>query len=167
MGFSNTGWCLFDGGTPLESGCIKTKKNALKFPKSKFRVTKDNERRCNELAAELIQLIKTREPKAVIGELPTGGAKSAAALSQMAMATAIAVIVPPTLGIPSIWSTPIDGKRALLDKSSGEKDEMMWAVRDLYPDILWPKTKNVFEHVADSVASYHALIDHPLVQKFG
>jgi len=167
VGFANTGWCAFDGGKPIDCGCIKTKKNELGLSKSKFRVADDNVRRSQGLAAGLIEVINKYKPQAIIGELPTGGAQSASAATQMAMATAVVAVVVSMREIKHAWSTPLAGKKALTGLRGAEKDQMMDAVRALYPDFQWPKFKNRFEHIADAVASYHALKEHELVVSFG
>lgn len=167
VGFSHTGWCVFHNGKPVDCGCIHTEKNELGLPASRFKVSDDNVYRARKLASGLADVIEKHKPSAVIGELPTGGSKSANAATQMAMAIAIVATLTHLLGVKTAWSSPAAGKKALTGLRGAEKDQMMDAVRKLYPEFEWPKTKKQFEHIADAVASYHALSKHEYVVSFG
>lgn len=156
VGFSNTGWVVFDGQTPIDCGVIVTEKNEGDLPTSKYRVTDDNTGRCQRIANGLVDVISKYKVEAITAELPTGGSKSSSAATKMAMATAVVATVVELLKVKYFWTTPIGGKKALCGNKSATKDEMMDAARAMFPDFKWPKVKKEFEHIADSVASFLA-----------
>lgn len=163
VGFRNMGWVVFHGGKIFACGVIETEKARNK----QTRVADDNAWRSAELAKGLQEIIQTYNVRGVIGELPSGGAQNAIAMSQMSMATAVASAVCALLDIPCEWVSPGDLKKALVGKRSASKEEIMIRVRGLYPEADFPMTKGKFEHVADAVGAYHALKNGNLVRLFG
>lgn len=154
IGFRNTGWVLFQGAQPIECGCIQTVNNEFKLSKSKYKKIQDNIKCSIELAFAFDKLLVKYTPDLIIGEMPTGGGKSSTAIIQMHLAGSIIALIAKMRDIPCEWTTPKDGKIVLTGNKFAKKDDMMDAVRALYPTFDWPKTKKVFEHVADSVAAY-------------
>lgn len=154
VGFTNTGWVVFDGQSPIDCGVIATEKNEADLPKSKYRITDDNTGRCQRIANQLASVISKYAVKAIVAELPTGGSKSSSAATKMAMATAVVATVVELMNVRHIWTTPISGKKALCSNKGATKDEMMDAARAMFPDFKWPKTKTKFEHIADAIGSF-------------
>jgi Holliday junction resolvasome RuvABC endonuclease subunit len=163
VGFAKMGWCVFDNGEPIAFGIIKTAKSG----KKNVRVADDRAYMAGYLAAELKRVICDHKVCGCVGELPSGGAKSAKAMAYMAAGIAVASSVLSVLKIPVEWTTPTEGKMALCGKRNASKVEMMDAVRKEYPHILWPKVKAKFEDVADAVGAYRAAKDGTLVRLFG
>ena len=152
VGFAKMGWCVFDAGIPTEFGIIKT----LKTAKKNIRVSDDRATRAAFMAMELKNIIEDHEIQGCIGELPSGGAKSAQAMAYMSAGTALTSAVLSVLGIPVEWTTPMEGKMAMCGKRNASKNEMMDAVREMYPGVDWPTIKAKFEDVADAVGAFEA-----------
>ena len=185
VGFAKTGWSVFDGGQPVACGITQQPKSA----KKSVRTADDNVFRAGLLATSLKSIIEQYGCKAVIGELPSGGAQSASAMRDMAAATCTIAGVVACLGIPCEWCTPRDVKIAATGLQSGTKEEIMLAVCRRYYWQIDLKTRTnikgtevksytfyvlgkkypggVFEDIADSIAAYWALSTGNMVKMFG
>lgn len=181
IGFSHTGWSVWERGKLLDFGCIHTEKSK----KKSARVADDNAARCAKLARELNGLIDEFIVQGIVGELPSGGAQSAAAIKHMAMASGVVAAVAVSRDIPVEWATPTDVKKAITGKRSATKNEIMDRVcsrlkgeRDEKPHGRGKRVRYTlpgfptvgpkdFEHVADSMGAYWALQDDLLVRTFG
>lgn len=162
VGFRGTGWTVWKGDAPVACGLIHTTPQAKK---RKVRVADDNALRSAQIARELHDVIQAHGIAGVVGELPSGGAQSAKAASQMAMATAIVASVVELLGLPSDWATPTEVKVALCGSKTASKDDMMAEARRRYGNMVaFPKSKSVFEHIADSIGAYLALRDGNVIR---
>jgi len=109
------------------------------------------------MARELRDIITNYKVKAIVGELPSGGAQPAKAMSQMAMATAIVASVAALLDLPTEWTTPAETKLAACGYRSASKEDVMLAIREKFNEEHFPRPKNQFEHIADALAAYLAL----------
>jgi len=181
VGFRKTGWSVFHNGQPVACGISQQPK----ADKKKVRTADDQVFRAGQLVSNLKAVIEAYDCKAVIGELPSGGAQSAIAMRDMASATCAIAGMIACLNLPCEWCTPTEVKVAATGLKSGTKEEIMTAVAGRYK---WPvkvkKDKNgkesytfealggkfpggVFEDIADSIAAYWALKSGNLVKLFG
>lgn len=163
VGFRNTGWVVFDNKKPVACGCIQTEKSKHKLARN----ADDNARRSAEIARHLKNIILEYNVKGIVGELPSGGAQSAKAMAQMALATGVVSAVASVLELPVSWTTPNSVKLATTGKRSAEKVEVMEAVKKRYEYFEFPKQVGVFEHIADACGAYLALEADNLVLLFG
>lgn len=185
VGFAKTGWSVFDKGRPKDCGVSQ-------HPKSKkrgIRTADDNVFRAGMLVTNLKNIIEQYDCKAVIGELPSGGAQSATAMRDMAAATSAVAGMVTCLDLPCEWCTPGDVKLAATGLRSGTKEEVMLAIVKHYNwkfRLTSSRTKKgalvkrytfqilgksypggVFEDIADSIAAYWALRNSNMVKMFG
>jgi Holliday junction resolvasome RuvABC endonuclease subunit len=148
LGLSFTGWSLFLDDNLVNCGCIhnpeqtnvKTKQLAT-FYKSQY------------LYSKLSDLITTTAVKSIICEMPTGGSKSAIALSSMSMSNAVLASLVMQYQLTLYKVTPRRIKTITCNNSKATKDDMMNQIKYLYPSL--PKIpKKYFEHIADSIGAF-------------
>jgi Holliday junction resolvasome RuvABC endonuclease subunit len=185
VGFRKTGWTVFDQGMPKECGIAQQPKST----KRGVRTADDNVFRAGQLVSTLKDVIEGWSCKAVIGELPSGGAQSATAMRDMAAATCAVAGLVTCMDLPCEWCTPTEVKVAATGLKSGTKEEIMLAVADRYDwsydvktsankkgttvkrytfDVLGKRYPGgVFEDIADSIAAYWALGNCNMVKMFG
>lgn len=164
IALKNTGWSVFDSGALLKCGVIITEKSS----DPKVKVADDNMRRVMQLGKDLKTIVNEFNIKAIIGELPHGGGKSARAVTQMALASGSIGGLVAWSEIPSKFCDPSSGKIKLVGSRSASKDEMIEAVRTIYSSFGgFPKQKGLMEHIADSIAVYHVLETTDIVKMFG
>ena len=179
VGFAKCGWAVYENGEPKQCGVIITNKS----PKKQTRTSDDYAFRSGQFARQLEEIIKAYQCKALIGELPSGGAQSARAMVQMGMATAVVASVASLLSLPMEWASPRDVKIAVAGKPSATKNEMMKEVAERYgwPEVVKTNGRKMvkyevngeplaachFEHIADACGAYLALRDGNLVKLFG
>lgn len=186
VGFAKTGWSVFDKGQPVACGISQQPKSA----KRGVRTADDNVFRAGILCTNLRSIIFKYGCKAVIGELPSGGAQSAVAMRDMAAATCAVAGLVTCMDLPCEWCTPTEVKVAATGLKSGTKEEIMLAVCKKYGwpfDLKTSKNKKgtvikryvfhalnttkypggVFEDIADSIAAYWALRTSNMVKMFG
>lgn len=174
--FNNTGYTVFslnpdDSFSLVDNGIIKTEKSDKKL---KIRSADDTVRRIQFIIRELLGLIKTHDVKALIAELPHGGAKSASAAKGMAIAQAICATLAEFTGLPAEWVTPTEVKVALTGNKVASKEDCMGAADELYPKLGMDyantsgrgKSRYLleFEHVADSVGALQASKDGQMIR---
>lgn len=163
IAFANMGWSAVYKGTPVGFGTIRTEKDKRK----QTRVSDDNMHRAGMLSEGLIEILKhNHEIKGIIGEVPHGS-QNAVAAKLLGFACGVVSGVAAASGIPCEWVSEGDSKKAAIGKRSGTKEEMMDWCRRQWPEIKFPTAKTHFEHVADSLAAYHALRNGVLVRAFG
>lgn len=156
LGFRSTGLVAAvpdhsDAGYSIDRFvCIKTEKAGKK--KAIF-VAQDDVQQCQNLFNGVMEFIRQFDPTALAVELPTAGAKGARANRGMGIATGMAASVAAITGLPVIWVYPEDSKKLVGGKKNASKDDMMDAIRNMWPQEDWPKTKNQFEHIADAAAA--------------
>jgi hypothetical protein len=148
-----------------------------------------------QIACSLAHLVKAWGVGAIVGEMPSGGAKSAMAMRCMAAATTAVAATAAVLGVPAEWCTPTDVKLATTGLKSGTKDEVMASVAAYYGWAVQAKKVRrktgvserktfyvpcrglglnefrmvpggVFEHIADAIGAYWAMRDSNLVRMF-
>lgn len=173
VGFSSTGYVVWEDNKPIACGVIKTETTT----KKSTRVADDNASRSMEMANALNGIIKRYQVKGIVGELPSGGAQSARAIAHMALATGIVSSVAAVTGVPCEWCTPIENKKRLAGSKSASKVDMMNAAidkcggtkrssgRGVYYKLVdeeFPASS--FEHIADAVGAYYALENCTLVR---
>lgn len=164
VGFRSLGYAVFDtNGDPVACGVIRTEKSSKKL---KVRTADDNALRAGKIARELKEVIDTHQVRGIVGELPSGGAQSARAMSQMSMATAIVATICELCDLPSEWATPADVKVALTGSKTASKDECMDAARRCFQwkGLKVPGAKAEFEHIADACGAFKALATGNLVR---
>ena len=174
VGFSSTGYVVWENKKPVVCGVIKTEATTKKTT----RVSDDNANRSMELASALNEIIKKHNVKGIVGELPHGGAQSARAIAHMALATGIVSAVAAVCNVPCEWCTPVENKKTLAGSKSASKVDMMNAAIDkcngtkrssgrgvyykLTEEDEFPASS--FEHIADAVGAYYALENGTLVR---
>jgi len=175
VGFSSTGYVIWDKGKPVSCGVVKTE--ATK--KKSTRIADDNATRAMEMAYAFKRIIEEHDVKGIVGELPSGGAQSARAIAHMALATGSISAIAGMAGIPCEWCTPIENKKAMTGKRSAGKDEMMDAAIKMCGGSMRESKRakhyslipglpefcgGEFEHIADAVGAYYALQNCTLVK---
>lgn len=187
VGFSNTGYTVWNNGAPVAAGLLTTAKS----DKKTTRVADDYSWRSAHLAGQLKDVCRLHNIAGIVGELPSGGTKSARAAVQMGMANAAVSASAELLKIPVEWCTPAAVKKAMTGKKNASKQEMMDTAIWRYGGVVdvkqvkAPKTKTgfqdrttytflgkkwpggKFEHIADSIGAYRALAGGNLVRMYG
>ena len=156
--------------------------------KSNIRVSDILSQRAAKLAADLRKVYREYGCRAIIGEMPSGGAQSASAMAKMAVAAAAVSAMTASLDMPCEWCTPTDVKVAATGLKSGTKPEIMDAVAKKYGwhvDVKQTKTSErktfhvptvegtrklpggQFEDIADAIVAYWAMETSNLVKMFG
>lgn len=108
--------------------------------------------RIEQIVSHMLDLCELYRPSAIIIELPTGGAKSAAAIKGMAFSTSMTSAALTCYKhyqdeqLEIIYITPIANKKAALglEKFNVEVDkwDMVKAAEKVWPSIVWPTRKN-------------------------
>lgn len=126
--------------------------------KRKLLVAEDNARRVSELVGGLDDAITQHRPVALVIESPAGSqhAKSASALG---MAFALVVAVAKVRRLPLVQVTVNDVKLATCGRRDASKEEVIRAMEERYPGIVWPEPRGVIEHAADAVGAVVAALD--------
>lgn len=183
IAFSHLGWTVINGGKPEACGVIETEKTKRK----NILVSNDYFNRSSKIATELEEVVNTYGVKGLLGELPSGGAKSSRAAIQMNMATGIIATFCKLKGLPAEFCTPNDVKRATVGRLDASKSEIMDFIIKRFPGKKTTKyhkcrvSKNFpkgrkpvytyhfcgqefgvgnFEHIADSMGVYMHLKDN-------
>jgi Holliday junction resolvasome RuvABC endonuclease subunit len=175
-GFAATGYTVWHQGGIVSAGVISTEKST----KKQTRTADDYSFRSALLARGLTEVVNHHGVKAIIGELPSGGALSARAMVMMNMATAVVSAVAELLKLPAEWCTPTEVKKALTGLRGASKMDVIGAACERF-DIgsekngrgniylicggRWPAS--LFEHIADSIGAYVALSCGNLVKIYG
>lgn len=126
VAFSHFGWVAIDKGKPVACGVIETEKTARKG----ILVSNDYFARSTKIITELAEVTNTFGVHGILGELPSGGAKSSRAAIQMNMATGIVACLCALRNLPAEFCTPNDVKRATVGKLTADKPEIMDFVID-------------------------------------
>ena len=163
IGFTATGitiWELTSDGYRLENlWCVKP----ARIKKTKKMSQADVDAAViSESARSIVEFIMPYLPMGIVAEMPTGGSKSSRATRCMGMGSAMIVTLATLMKIPCEWYTPFDIKKVVTGVNSGNKDEMMTAMADKFPELLaFPK--NMMEHIADSCACWLAAQDGEMI----
>jgi len=162
IAFASMGWAVLEKGVVVKCGTIKTQKSKVKTT----RVSDDRAWRCGQIAQELNRVIDEYRVEGVVGELPSGS-QNAAACSMLGMAMGVVVGVVESAGLPAEWISPTDSKKAAVGTRTASKEEMMAWCKSEHPYYDLPKTKCLFEHMADAIAAYNGLRPGHLVKVYG
>lgn len=157
-------------GKVLVAECfIPTVKRGRNIGGKVFKLRKtdfDAERIC-QITGRMFDLALQYKPEAIIAELPTGGAKSGAAIRGMAFSTAMTVSftqalksLVPNAGWPTTveFITPIDNKKGStgMAKWDVETEQGKWcvfnAVSRIWPYCKWPHKKTHPTEIDDGKA---------------
>jgi Holliday junction resolvasome RuvABC endonuclease subunit len=163
VGFRSMGWAIFNKGELFHCGVIKTSPAGKK---ANVRMSTQYFDQTAQITTGLTEIIWQHEIKAIIGELPHGGAQSAKASSQMNMATAIVSVITTIYQLPTEWASPQEVKLALVGKKNATKDEMINEARYRFPHFSFPKAKTRMEHIADAIGAFLALRHTNIVKMF-
>jgi Holliday junction resolvasome RuvABC endonuclease subunit len=185
-GFSNYGYAVWNEyGEIVKVGVLTTEKTKVKIN----RISDDTAFRIASLTTQLNDVIRTHSINGVIGEMPSGGGKSSAAVKNMALALAITVAVITLNRIPIEWCSALEVKIAMTGKKQATKLDMMLATCMVFPswklttktktfknkkdrvdNIYWPLGKemgaNKFEHVADAIGVAYALKNSNIIKMY-
>jgi Holliday junction resolvasome RuvABC endonuclease subunit len=101
-------------------------------------VASDDARRIEEVTRAILDLSRATPPDAAVVELPVGGAKSAKAIKGMAYAAATSIATLCVLKIPTTVISPFASKKHLTGDPYADKEEVILAVQQIWPDISWP-----------------------------
>lgn len=129
IAFTHFGWVALNDGKPEACGVIETEKTKRKG----ILVSNDYFNRSIKIATELDEVVKTFGIKGILGELPSGGAKSSRAAIQMNMATGIVATFCRLKELPAEFCTPNDVKRATIGNLSATKPEIMDFIIKKFP----------------------------------
>ncbi len=159
-GFTHTGVSVFKviNGNLKFYKCvtIKTEKGNKK---TGVRVADDDAERITKLILELAEFlsecVQEGNQSYTVIELPSAGAQGARALRAMAIITGALVSFLTLMKMPSEYVTANDVKIALTGKKTASKNEIMDRVKEKMSSHthLFPKTKDEFEHIADSIGA--------------
>lgn len=96
----------------------------------------------------------------VVVELPSGGSKSQAAAYALGMITGVIGSLADANGW-TLLIVPASKAKELFAGYGEGKQAVEAGVREMYPDITWPKTKKDGEHVFDAMGALLAARDEP------
>lgn len=141
----------------IELQVLRTEPSAKK---RRVGAVEDDARRVSELAAGLAAAVKKHQPVALVVEA-TGAGKGSKAVRAMALAFSVALTIARLAALPVVQVSPLDVKRAMTGRKKAEKDEILLAVEQRYPDLEWPTDvpKGCWEHAADAVGAVVAALD--------
>lgn len=119
--------------------------------------------RCAQIVRYIAGLIRLHQPDVIVIELPTGGARSAAAIKGMAMSTAmtsalVALVRPTATAVVVI--TPLQNKKGSTGEkarsmSKADSEQSKWnvlaAVNQAWPGLGWPRKKRKPAELDDAV----------------
>jgi Holliday junction resolvasome RuvABC endonuclease subunit len=137
-GFSAPGYAVLeltpDTAKVLTAGCIQTKAISKKQRRTdSVYKSEDDARRIEEIAVSLAQVIREWSPDVAAVELPSAGAKSAAAIRGMAYATSVTASVLALTKIPVYYLTPRASKVSTTGDGAAEKMKMVEYVSREFP----------------------------------
>ncbi len=121
----------------------------------------DDARRVGELAVGMHAAVATHRPAAVVIEA-TGAGRGSKAVRGMALGFAVALTTAKLWNIPVVLVSPLDVKRAMTGRKKAEKDEIVLAAEQRYPDLEWPADvpEGAWEHAADAIGAVVAALPH-------
>ncbi len=168
-GFTHSGVAVLDtDGKVRHVCCISTEKDSTR---RKVRACDDLAARSAQIFKELSNLVKTHDIAAIVVEMPSGGSKSLVAGRAMGMAIAIVSCVVEASGLPGVWITPAEGKKAAGGHRNASKQDVQTNILKLHPELhlLVPDARNGrkpawFEHVCDAVAAWEAAKDDAVIK---
>lgn len=163
IAFSHFGWVAIDHGKPVACGVIETEKTKRKG----VLVSNDYFIRSTKIVTEIDKVIKTYGVKGILGELPSGGAKSSRAAIQMNMSTGLVAAVCFFAQLPAEFCTPNDVKLATVGKRAATKPEIMDFVIEHFGGKKTKKLVNCNKSSTNPAGKRAEYTFHFLGQKFG
>jgi len=149
--FTAWGWAVLEGHLVVDHGCIRTEPEAKK---RKIREGDDRVRRTAELVRELLKIIQRYKVSFIVSELPHGSQNAKAAV-MMGVVVGVVQGISICMDVPVEWYSENDAKKALLNRKSISKREVIEAINELY-EVEWKGVKYYDEAVADALAVYCA-----------
>lgn len=155
------GWAILDGkNNIIATGCIKT---APEQKKRRIRKSDDRTRRISEINQTLIGLIKKYNVSFILSELPHGSQNASAAV-MIGMVTAIVQTLGDVLELPVEWYSEGDAKKAVLNRLSATKEQMISAIDKLY-NVPWTGVGYKDEAVADALGVHYVASQQSAILK--
>ena len=155
LGIRNTGWSVFRDGYLIDLGVWKTVPVKEVAGQISIQAAKD----ALVIACGLkMAFYNYPEINRVMAELP-GGSRSAKAAALMKMATGLAIGACVMKDIIIDWISPRSVKQYSTGNPQATKKEIIAWVMERYRDWApkpFPKAAGKMEHIADSIAAYHA-----------
>lgn len=165
MGLAVVGLGVVDSLVHAET--IVTERNSAK---KNIRVACDDAERCAVIWRGLLRVAGAYDIKALVAELPTGS-QSARAAKCLGASTALIVAAVEALGLPSVWTSPEDGKRAFTGSKQASKPAMIAAALSKWPGLLRHVSndkgkliKDKAEHMADALAAFEVARLDPVLR---
>ena len=156
------GFAVLDGsGHILQAECIKTESEAKK---RRIRKGDDRVRRIGEINQQLLDIVGKYEVNYLLCELPHGSQTASAAV-MIGVVSGIVQTFSDVLNIPVEWYYEGDAKKALLNRASGTKQEVIDRIECLY-NVPWTKAQFRNEAIADALAIHHAATKQSQFLKF-
>lgn len=146
------GWAIINwDGSVVKTGCIKTEPL---HKKNRIRVGDDFARRLKEIDHVLINAVKKYKVNYMLCELPHGS-QNASAAKMVGAVPGVMETIAMCFGIGLEWYSEADGKKAVLPEGKGDKQDMVRAIKKMFPNVAFKDVKYHDEAVADSLAIYH------------
>lgn len=156
------GWAVLDStGHVLIAGCIKTQPE---HKKRRIRKGDDYARRVGEINLEIKKVVDAYRINYMLVELPHGS-QNANGAKMIGMVTGICQTISVWENIGIEWYSEGDGKKAVLGKLTGTKQEMIAAIGKLYK-VPWTNVGFRDEAIADALAIHYAASQQSEILKF-
>ncbi len=150
--FTAWGYAVLDyDNNVIAAGCIKTEPD---HKKRRIRKSDDRTRRAEDITRQLLRIMKQHNVNYILSELPHGSQNAQAAI-MMGIVVGIVVGISECLNIPAEYYSEQDAKKALLNKRTATKAEIIKVIKEIY-NVKWTGTKYKDEAIADSLAIHHA-----------
>lgn len=163
-GFSAMGWAVAtvaDGSVELETmGVIRTEKS---LKKTNTRSSEDNIARARVLHNSLCSIVMVNAVKLIATETMSWP-RNAGVVAKMGIAWGCIASVSAQYCIPIVQASPMILKRAVTGNGKASKEDIISAIRAMYPSVLWPSRVDMHEHAADAVGSIIACRDSELMR---
>ena len=149
--FTAWGYAVLDyDNNVITAGCIKTEPESKK---RRIRKSDDRTRRAEDITRQLLRMIKQYNVNYILSEMPHGSQNAMAAI-MMGIVVGIVVGISECLNIPAEYYSEQDAKKALLNKRSATKAEIIKAIDGIYK-VKWTFFKYKDEAIADALAVHH------------
>lgn len=158
VGFKSTGVAVMEkendySWRELHVGCIRPPVNTGRLA---LRKAEADVARTMTTARDLHGLIDKYLIERIVVELPHGGALNGRAMRAMGLASGMIATIVQVAGLACEWYTPRETRVAATGRPNATKDEVMYAMADLYPKLKALKHKVDRENAADALATFEA-----------
>ena len=123
----------------------------------------DLARRARELASWLAIHLRRHQPAALCVESPSWP-RNAGAAAKMGTAFGVLFALADEHDLPLLQASPQAVKRAATGAKTASKDDVVGAMRALYPEASWPRQTGLHEHAADAIAVVIACQDSEVLR---